>query len=70
MTAAGTEPEGAEELEHSQALIEEAKGAVAAATPDTIGDAVLDTDASPQPVPDSEEASHGADEPGRAPGAP
>jgi len=49
MTAAGTEPEGSEELERSEALIEEAKGAVAAATPDTIGDPALDSDAFPHP---------------------
>ncbi len=49
MTEAGTEPEGSEELERSAALIEEAKGSAASATPDTIGDPALDSDAFPHP---------------------
>ena len=49
MTAAGTEAGDSEELERSEKLIEEAKAAVPAATPDTLGDPELDSDAFPHP---------------------
>ena len=49
MAAAGPDTEGSDELERSQALIEEAKGAVSAAIPDTIGDPALDSDEFPHP---------------------
>jgi len=49
MAGAGPDTEGSEELERSAGLIEEAKGAVSAATPDTIGDPALDSDEFPHP---------------------
>lgn len=49
MTAAGTDGDASEELERSQALIEEAKSAADAATVDTVGDPALDSDDFPHP---------------------